>query len=252
MDEPSTRIHYVMAVARALVSSDKPLSPPQVYEWLETYGLRRARNAPAGADPDQDFHKEVRFARQELADGGLVRSVNGRWTVARLDDLLRLTPDLARDLIRRNRRDRDDRRARGEQADPSSMLPRCNPSPTTGPSPSEWTSVMRRRDGGASTYAFRFGDTDLWKVGFASRVDSRLREVNRHIPIELGGSSWTPFLSAQWSSQLAAYSMEQEVLHRLTKERTIFERARCTPERLRAIWGAARTAISAQLRRSHV
>lgn len=241
-----------MAVARALVSSNRPVSPPQVYDWLETNGLRRARNAPTGADPDQDFHKEVRFARQELADGGLVRSVNGHWTVAQIDDLLGLTPDLARDMIRRNRRGRDSRRASGEQADPSSTLRRFDPSPTTGPRPSEWTSVMRRTDGRASTYAFRFGDTDLWKIGFASRVDARLREVNRHIPTELGGSNWAPFLSAQWPSQLAAYSMEQEVLHRLTKERTIFERARCTPERLRASWESARTAITAQQRRSLV
>ena len=249
-DEPAKRIHYILAVARALISSNSPISPPQVYDWLEANGLRRARNTLTGADPDQDFHKEVRFARQELADGGLVRSVNGRWAVAHMDDLLGLTPDLARDMISRNRRARENRRASGEQADPPSTLRRSDPSPTTGPRPSEWTSVTGRRDGRASTYAFRFGETDLWKIGFASQVDVRLREVNRHIPTELGGGGWTLYLSAQWSSQLAAYSMEQEVLYRLTGERTIFERVRCTPEHLRASWESALTAIIAQQRRS--
>lgn len=188
-EEPSTRIHYVMAVARALVSSGKPVSPLQVYDWLETNGLRRARNAPSGSDADQHFHKEVRFARQELADGGLVRSVDGRWAVEHIDDLLSLTPDAAREMIRRNRRDRDDRRASGEPARPASIPRHSDPSPTTGPRPSEWTSVMRRKDGPASTYAFRFGDTDLWKIGFAARVEARLQEVNRHVPVELGGSA---------------------------------------------------------------
>jgi len=248
-DEPATRIHYILAVARALISSNSPISPPQVYDWLEANGLRRGRNTLIRGDLDQDFHKEVRFARQELADGGLVRSIDGRWAVAHMDDLLGLTPDLARDMISRNRRARESRRASGEQADPQSTLRPSDPSPTTGPRPLEWTSVTRRRDGRASTYAFRFGETDLWKIGFSSQVDVRLREVNRHIPTELGGGGWTLYLSARWSSQLAAYSMEQEVLYRLTGERTMFERARCSPERLRATWDSARAVITAQQRR---
>lgn len=163
MAEPSTRIHYVMAVARALVSSDKPVSPPQVYDWLEANGLRRVRNAPAGTELDQDFHKEVRFARQELADCGLVRSVNGLWTVVQLDDLLHLTPDLARDMITRNRRDRDDRRDRGEHAGPSSMVRRFDPSPTTGPD----------RQNGRRSYAEEMVEHQLMRFVSAIRTFGR-------------------------------------------------------------------------------
>ncbi|RZJ47374.1 MAG: hypothetical protein EON87_01165 [Brevundimonas sp.] len=241
-----------MAVARALVSSGEPVSPSKVYAWLETNGLRRTGTAPSGAVSDQQFQKEIRFARQELADGRLVRSINGRWAAVQIDELLRLTPDRAREMISRNRRDREDRRSKGEQTAQASVLRHSGPSPTTGPRPSEWTSIMRRTDGRASTYAFRFGETNLWKIGFASRVDARLREVNRHVPTELGGSAWAKVHTTQWPSQLAAYAMEQEVLQRLTRERTVFERAWCTPERLKAIWGSARTAIAVQQRISHV
>lgn len=243
--ELSTRIYYVMAVARALVSSGRPVSPLQVYKWLETNGLRRTRAVPSPTDTNH-FHKEIRFARQELADSGLVRSVDGRWVVEHIDDLLSLTPDVAREMIRHNRRNRDDRRIKDDLTRQASIPDQSYPLPTTGPRPSEWASVIFRKDGPASTYAFRFGDTDLWKIGFATHVDARLREVNRHIPVELGGSAWVKFLAAQWPNQLAAYSMEQEVLGRLIRERTFFERARCDHERLSAIWKSARTAIAAQ------
>ena len=58
--------------------------------------------------------------------------------------------------------------------------------PTTGPSPTSWASSTGRDvNRKAFTYAFRFGKTDIWKIGHAVNVKERLKQVNQHVPSEM-------------------------------------------------------------------
>lgn len=63
--------------------------------------------------------------------------------------------------------------------------------PTTGPEPSSWEgSTGRDVNRTAFTYAFRFGRTDIWKIGHAIDVKERLKQVNCHIPPEAVPERW--------------------------------------------------------------
>jgi hypothetical protein len=199
-------------------------------------------------DAERHYEREVRFARQDLRDGGLLASVKGHRQVTDVRRILSLTPDAVQEMIRHNRRNRRDSRAVPPQKKPSGadQLASRPPTATTGPRPTEWVSEARRANGPADTYALRFGNTDLWKVGFASDVRSRVAAINRHIPVELIDDRWELVGACHWPSQLAAYAMEQEVLTILAAERTIFERVRCSHDRLTSAWEQARVVIAKQ------
>lgn len=109
--------------------------------------------------------------------------------------------------------------------------------PTRGPAPSSWSgTVARDANAAATTYALRFGDRDVWKIGHAQDVAGRLAEVNKHIPHEVLGERWSVAWKQTWPSQMAAYEMEQRVLTLLSARRTEGERVRCTEVELRAAW----------------
>ncbi len=90
--------------------------------------------------------------------------------------------------------------------------------------------------GAAVTYALRFGRRNIWKIGHAQDVAARLAEVNKHVPHETLGESWTAVLTQRWKTQMAAYDMEQRVLALLNDKRTQGERVVCTASELQAAW----------------
>ena len=109
--------------------------------------------------------------------------------------------------------------------------------PTTGPEPSSWEgSTGRDVNRSAFTYAFRFGRTDIWKIGHAIDVKERLKQVNCHIPPEAVPERWDAKFQQAWDSETDAYAMEQRVLRTLTASRTEGERVRCTEAELWTAW----------------
>ncbi len=113
--------------------------------------------------------------------------------------------------------------------------------PTTGPTPASWSgSASRDVNRRAFTYAFRFGKTDVWKIGHAIDVKDRLKQVNCHIPTEVISELWAPIYTQPWPDEVAAHAMEQRVLGALSSKRTSGERVRC-PESV--VWDAWKSAI---------
>ena len=116
--------------------------------------------------------------------------------------------------------------------------------PTTGPRPSNWSGVVEHEVAdAASTYAFQFGERNLWKIGHVQDLEGRLDDVNRHIPIELTGEGWEPALFQRGQDSLAAYAMEQKVLDLLSARRAIGERVLCSKGELEAAWASAVVAV---------
>jgi hypothetical protein len=112
--------------------------------------------------------------------------------------------------------------------------------PTRGPTPSSWSgTVSRDATAPASTYVFRFGKRNVWKIGHAQDVTSRLAEVNAHVPHEVLEERWTVVWQHGWPTQAAAFEMEQRALKLLQAQRTHGERVRCTEGELREAWTGA-------------
>jgi hypothetical protein len=123
--------------------------------------------------------------------------------------------------------------------------------PTTGPVPSEWTGVVERNvQWPAATYALRFGNRSLWKIGHAQDIKDRLEDINNHIPVEVLNERWELALLQRWPNSMAAYEMEQKVLELLAGSRTVGERVLCSQRELETAWGSATTFVRAWLRRN--
>lgn len=109
--------------------------------------------------------------------------------------------------------------------------------PTTGPKPSSWVGEASRDAGGeAFTYAFRFGRSDIWKIGHTVDVNNRLKQVNCHIPTEVFPEKWIAHFQQRWDREIDAYDMEQRVLKTLERHRTEGERIKCPEETLWSAW----------------
>jgi hypothetical protein len=109
--------------------------------------------------------------------------------------------------------------------------------PTTGPVPSSWSgTISRDASSEATVYAFRFGSLNVWKIGHAQDVASRLAEVNRHVPFEALGQQWTLAIKQGGLFQTDAYDLEQRVLGLLTTKRTEGERVVCSEQELQTAW----------------
>lgn len=109
--------------------------------------------------------------------------------------------------------------------------------PTTGLRPSSWEgAVSRDVERTSFTYAFRFGNTDIWKIGHAINVGDRLKQVNRHVPTEIVNQEWYSAYQQRWDSETEAYAMEQRVLNALEAYRTEGERVFCSEQELRNAW----------------
>lgn len=109
--------------------------------------------------------------------------------------------------------------------------------PTVGLPPFMGGFAVNRTARNASVYVFRFGETDIFKVGWANDVGARLRDVNSHVPTEVTGAAWKLFLARQFDDPSQAYQAEQEFLRGpMSGFRTIGERVRVTAEQLRSHW----------------
>ncbi len=112
--------------------------------------------------------------------------------------------------------------------------------PTRGPSPTEWTATTTRNLGESSyTYALRFGNRDIWKVGFAADPKARRNQINCHVPTEVLHEEWTLWRTHRWSSEKGAYAMEQRLLSLLEKSRTSGERISCNETEISRAWQSA-------------
>lgn len=248
----STRPAYMLAIIQALLGAGNSARPKAVYLAIEAAGERRYPALATDVDPQVHYENAVRFGRQELADGGLLAPTHGIWTLMEAETARALTLADAVRIIGENRRERERRKAKRPETDPQPhqdartgdrptkrerqpSLPR----PTTGPKPSRYEASFRREDGPASTYIFRFGASDIWKIGFAGDVAARLNHVNQHVPIELVEASWQLVCSTRWPSQDLAYAMEQQLFDILTVQRTVFERVRCEETSILQAWDQA-------------
>ncbi len=84
----------------------------------------------------------------------------------------------------------------------------------------------------------RIGSRNVWKIGHAQDVRERLADINRHIPHEVLHERWGIAYQHKWSTQLAAYEMEQRVLKTLRKLGDQGERVTCTEAELFKAWQA--------------
>lgn len=107
------------------------------------------------------------------------------------------------------------------------------PGPVVGPGSHEVQRVAPDR---AWTYAMRFGNSAIWKIGRTSNLEGRLAEMNTHIPIELLDQQWNIARTHEWLSAEEAQAMEQVVLQNLSDKRTHGERARCSEAELDRAW----------------
>lgn len=125
-----------------------------------------------------------------------------------------------------------------------------NGGPTTGPIPSPWAAHVEHNINTTSwTYALRFGDYQLWKVGHAEDLEVRLNDVKRHVPEEiLDNKQWRIAFRQRWEGATPAYEMEQKVFELLADRRTIGERIRCSEKELKTAWEAAFVTVRAKRR----
>lgn len=112
------------------------------------------------------------------------------------------------------------------------------PGGTLGPIPTSFTTQIKKDAlQPASTYAFRFGGMDVWKVGWANDPKERLRDLNKHVPSEvLDGACWGGGLLQSWATAQQAYAMEQCVLASFPDTAKFGERVHCSKAALEAAW----------------
>jgi hypothetical protein len=87
-----------------------------------------------------------------------------------------------------------------------------------GPRPTSWTTnVERNVDGKAYTYLLRFGDHDLWKIGWSTDIDRRRRDINAYIPWGLLEERWQIHEWRLFPSQQEAWEAEQAFIDHLER-----------------------------------
>ena len=112
-----------------------------------------------------------------------------------------------------------------------------NNRPTTGPKAGSWSGEVTRDVSGLSeTYAMRFGKSDIWKIGWALDASNRLLDLNKHVPIEYLNQEWTLAYRQRWNTGDEAREMEQRLLKKLDRFRTVGERLRCREVDLTSAW----------------
>ena len=82
----------------------------------------------------------------------------------------------------------------------------------------------------------RFGDSNIWKIGYSTDVAKRVGQLNEHIPEEIISHRWRPKMTQRWETETAAYEREQRVLEELTNYRTCGERVRCDEADIWRAW----------------
>ncbi len=213
-------------------------------------GLRTAINAAMGGGTGSTRRNVITQPPPEgIRDSGLA-VIRDRRVDGRKEFFAELTPE-GRAAVAKYCKDRgisnplvsarDVEVVRGdrEAPNPPDGLPAAGP--TRGPVPTTWSGpVSRDADAAATTYAFRFGKRDIWKIGYAQDLSDRLYEVNKHVPHEVLGERWSITTWQQrWPTQTEAYEMEQRLLSLLAARRTVGERVRCTEDELQTAWVCA-------------
>lgn len=112
--------------------------------------------------------------------------------------------------------------------------------PTTGPVPREKgysVSPTLVKDGFSSVYIARFGNTNIFKIGYGTSPRERLVEFNKHIPSsevpEL--EDWSIFFVSAEMPVRAAYDAEQAILDILKDFRTVGERVKISEKNMRQL-----------------
>ena len=87
------------------------------------------------------------------------------------------------------------------------------------------------------TYVVRFGETDIYKIGYTNNLKRRIGELNKHIPTEELPelSYWTERFS-KYLFLVEAYDKEQELLKELNNHRTEGERVKISANKLKKAW----------------
>lgn len=235
----SVRIASMIALCRALTAAGGAVAPREAYEWIRSNTDLEIRiPAVTKLTAANHFEREIRFARQELAEAGLLATSQGEWRL--LDaNAAEMTIEQAREITRQNTRRRRWAKHTERPPEPSFSVPGALPRPSTGPRPVDWQGTVTRSCGPTNTYLFRFEGTNLWKIGFAMDVEARLREVNRHVPVELLDGRWILVRTQIWPSAELAYHMEQRILTELTSQITVYERVQCLESEMFSAWLSA-------------
>ena len=228
----SSRLLYMIHTLDVLRDAGGTLSSTEVFSRLVESGFARRLDfdlvQPSG---ETRFAKEVRFARLELVEAGLLSCPkDGVWSLSRVGWGSFPTLEDARAMVSARRRGTAGRRLSKTQRVEG---------PTTGPRPGSHTGTFTRNaDETSATYVLRFGRSDIWKIGHAKSLDGRLAAVNRHIPHEHLNERWSLFTAFAWPSEIRAYEMEQGLFRELSDYRTIGERVRFTRSILVQAWRA--------------
>jgi hypothetical protein len=241
LDRMPSRYHYMINLLDTLRAFGGVATSQEVYEWFRTQQVVRLSDLKVQESKETRFAKEVRFARQLLFYGGYIaENVPGRWELTPDGWNAQLDLESARRLARRSEwKVRPSRRS--EAATGAIIEAEGRPAgPTKGPSPTAWRGTVERENSGpASTYIMRFGDSQVWKIGYASNVTKRLAELNRHIPFEVLKVRWQLAHEKRWPSVQEAFDMEQSVLRVLSASRTTGERVQCSEILLLRGWEEA-------------
>lgn len=100
----------MLAIVRVLIAFGGSARPKAVYEAIKANGERRYPELRNDIDPRLHYENAVRFARQELADGGLLLRAPGIWSLTDTTAARALTVSDAIRMISENRRKRERRR----------------------------------------------------------------------------------------------------------------------------------------------
>lgn len=236
------RYEYMVEVVESLIALGGFATPQDVYLWLEHHGRAPENDLSiVQQDGGTRFRKEVRWARKELFDAGVIENESGGWLLLRPWTPGSFTVDQAREMIRERtkaRRIAPGVKSEGQNAGLSTDSRRVS-APTTGPTPTAWVrEVAHSLNGPAYTYLLQFGEHPIWKVGFTRSLRIRLRDINAHIPTELLGDAWEVRRSKKWPSPLLAFRMEQKVLAAFGEHRSSGERVKAPGPLVFRTWEA--------------
>lgn len=100
-----SRPYYMIHLLDALRELGGSAKSTDVYDWLEKQGLARADDLQiVQTDQGTRFKKEVRWARKELFDSGLISNVRrGSWTLTAAGKGATLDHESANRLVADNR-----------------------------------------------------------------------------------------------------------------------------------------------------
>lgn len=219
-------------------------------DWLP--GFKDRREYPVRFHNLKSLHDEPYISRSRLRGDGFWREGNfpGSGTKLSPEELLALERCCEKELklslssLCGGPAELDSATTEGQE-----ISSQTDASPTTGPLPSPWTATVEHSvTAPAWTYAFRFGERQVWKVGHAEDVDERLAEIKKHVPDEVLGEQWKPALHHRWKNAIYAWEMEQKIFDLLAAKRTVGERIKCSQRELENAWSAALSFVRARQR----